>query len=390
MSPDVTAIREAVGWRRAPELALLALRGEDARDALLHLCPSRLFLRDAQVKESLLLDDAGRPIADVLVCADDEDYLLLVEGLSPAALRAHVEAHLPPGCAPTLEDMGETHVVVSVHGPWAWEHVSKVLGDDMMALPYLNFFRVDHGLCVRAGKTGEFGYDLVVERDAADALMADIERHGEALDGEAVSLEAVSLCRFENGFFDPAHVPVGVTPLELQLGWRLDLERDWVGRAAIDARLREGVARRLVCMVADGAAEVGAAVRFEGAVIGRRFNDYWQVPVIDGIRRSPTADQLKHLPKAGNHADQKDKEEDQHQSHVLRAKASALNRPRGSNLALSPAVNRATPGASGSCRGSAPDASARNKVAWPSYRPKRARRSVPGAMRSHSSPPAQS
>ena len=30
----------------------------------------------------------------------------------------------------------------------------------------------------------------------------------------------------ENGFFDPAHVPVGVTPLELQLGWRLDLERE--------------------------------------------------------------------------------------------------------------------------------------------------------------------
>ncbi|MEQ8454303.1 MAG: hypothetical protein RLO52_30130 [Sandaracinaceae bacterium] len=266
MSPDVTAIREAVGWRRAPELALLALRGEDARDALLHLCPSRLFLRDAQVKESLLLDDAGRPIADVLVCADDEDYLLLVEGLSPAALRAHVEAHLPPGCAPTLEDLGETHVVVSVHGPWAWEHVSKVLGDDMMALPYLNFFRVDHGLCVRAGKTGEFGYDLVVERDAADALMADIERHGEALDGEAVSLEAVSLCRFENGFFDPAHVPVGVTPLELQLGWRLDLERDWVGKAAIEARLADGVRRRLMYVRAETPLE--GTLHLNGQAVG--------------------------------------------------------------------------------------------------------------------------
>jgi predicted aconitase len=32
-----------------------------------------------------------------------------------------------------------------------------------------------------------------------------------------------------------------------------------------------------------------------GAVIGRRFNDYWQVPVIHGVRGSPTGDQLKHL-----------------------------------------------------------------------------------------------
>lgn len=32
-----------------------------------------------------------------------------------------------------------------------------------------------------------------------------------------------------------------------------------------------------------------------GAAIGRQCNDYWQVPVIDGIRRSPSPDQLKHL-----------------------------------------------------------------------------------------------
>jgi len=32
-----------------------------------------------------------------------------------------------------------------------------------------------------------------------------------------------------------------------------------------------------------------------GAVVGRRFNDYWQVPVFDGIARAPSGDQLKHL-----------------------------------------------------------------------------------------------
>ena len=32
-----------------------------------------------------------------------------------------------------------------------------------------------------------------------------------------------------------------------------------------------------------------------GAAIGRRCGDYWQVPVIDGIRRAPSPDQLKHL-----------------------------------------------------------------------------------------------
>lgn len=32
-----------------------------------------------------------------------------------------------------------------------------------------------------------------------------------------------------------------------------------------------------------------------GAAVGRICNDYWQVPVLDGVRAAPTADQLKHL-----------------------------------------------------------------------------------------------
>jgi predicted aconitase len=32
-----------------------------------------------------------------------------------------------------------------------------------------------------------------------------------------------------------------------------------------------------------------------GAAVGRRCNDYWQVPVFAGIRRTPLADELKHL-----------------------------------------------------------------------------------------------
>jgi len=274
VSPDYQAIREAVAWRRAPELALLSLRGDDARDALLHLCPSRLLLRDAQVEESLLLDADGRPIADVLVCADDEDYLLIVEGLGGDALLAHVEASLPAGCAPEVALEGG-RAVLSMHGPWAWDLVSRVLGDDMMALPYLSLFRIDHGICVRAGKTGEFGYDVVMEREALEALVPQVEAAAAALGGREVSAEAVGRCRFENGFFDPAHVPAGVTPLELQLGWRLDwrrdLERDFVGRAAIDARLAAGVTRRRVMLTSDvmlSGAMLSGVLHLGGQVVG--------------------------------------------------------------------------------------------------------------------------
>lgn len=265
---ELDAIRTRVGYARSPEVALLALRGEDARAALLHVLPSRLLLRDAQVKESLLLAEDGRPLADVLVCADDEDYLLLVEGLGAAAARAHFEAHLPDTIRPTIEDLSETHEVISLDGPWAWELVAAVLGADLIALPYLNFFRVDPGLCVRAGKTGEFGYQILARRELADEVWASLAKEGADFEAIEVGPEARALARFEGWFFDPDHVPEGVTPLELQLSWRLDLEREWVGRAAIDARRAAGVKRRLTCMVAGAEVSVGAPVRFGDLTIG--------------------------------------------------------------------------------------------------------------------------
>ena len=269
LPPDLRAIRTRVALMRDDAARTLAVRGELAREALLRLCPSRLYLRDAQVRESLLLDERGRPIADVLVCADDEDYLLLVDGLTTEQLLAHVQGALTEAQLACIEDLSPTREVISLTGPWAWELVAETLGSDMIALPYMNFFRIDGGICVRAGRTGEFGYDLVVERTAADDLVAALEERGRAFELQRVSASALALCRFENWFFDPRSVPEGVTPVELQLQWRLDMDRDgWLGRAAVDRRVTEGVKRRLVCMLSDSELSAGDAVLLGDTVIG--------------------------------------------------------------------------------------------------------------------------
>lgn len=264
---ELDAIRNRVALSRGDSVSVLALRGDDARAALLHLAPSRLHLRDAQARESLLLDGAGRPIADVIVCADDEDFFLLVEGLDTDALVAHVKAHLPSGLAPTIEPLSSTYEVISVDGPWAWELVAEALGSDLIALPYLNFFRVDHGYCVRAGKTGEYGYELVVRREAADEVATMLAAAGEGFGMLRVSDAARSLCRFENWFFDPAHVPAGSTPIELGLSWRLDSSRSWVGKEAVDARRATSV-RRLTCVVSAAELAAGDAVFLGDRPIG--------------------------------------------------------------------------------------------------------------------------
>lgn len=263
LPPEIAAIRTATAIARTGGTRIVRLRGEGAREAALWLLPSRLHLRDAQARQSLLLDERGRPIADVVVCADDEDYLLLIDG--PGDPVAHIRAHARGDVE--VVDLSKDHEVVEVHGPWAWELVAEVLGPDLVALPYLNFFRIEGGHCVRAGRTGEFGYHLVVRRSDAGGVVARFRERGADFDLVEVGAASLSLCGFESWFFDAEHVPQGATPIELQLQWRLAPDRDYLGRSAIEARRAE-ITRRQVCLVAPSALSAGDAVMLGQRAIG--------------------------------------------------------------------------------------------------------------------------
>jgi glycine cleavage system aminomethyltransferase T len=257
------ALRTGAVLARNTRTHLLRLSGPDARSAALWLLPSRLHLRDAQARQSLLLDETGRPIADVIVAADDEDYLLLIDG--PGDPIAHVKKNLRGDVQ--LTELDATHEVIDVHGPWAWELVSQVLGEDLLALPYLNFFRMDEGLCVRAGRTGEYGYHLLARREEADAIHARFVAKGAELELAEVNDDVLALAGFENWFFDAAHVPEGATPVELSLSWRLAGDRDFLGRAAIDAR-RAQPGPRQACLLASSEVSVGERVMLDDRDVG--------------------------------------------------------------------------------------------------------------------------
>jgi glycine cleavage system aminomethyltransferase T len=260
---DHAAIRTRVGIDTASTARPVRVRGSDARAAVSWLLPSRLHLRDAQARQSLLLDAHGVPLADALVAADDESYLLLLDG--PGDPVAHARAHLRGDAV--LDDLSESHALVDVHGPWAWELVAEALGSDLLALPYLNFFRIDEGYCLRAGRTGEFGYHFLVERRHEASVRERLRAKAPDFEAREVSHDAVSIAGFENWFFDAHHAPGGATPVELGLSWRLAPDRDWLGRAAVDAR-RATHGPHLACLRADALVPAGERVLLEGHDVG--------------------------------------------------------------------------------------------------------------------------
>ncbi|WP_437993951.1 glycine cleavage T C-terminal barrel domain-containing protein [Sorangium sp. So ce145] len=274
---EVRSIRSAVALGDGSHVVCLRLAGEGAFDALDRVSSADLFLQDAQMRPSLLLRDDGVPFADIYVCRDDESFFLLSEGPSAADLIAWLRDRFPEGAAVTIDDLGETHAILSLHGPYAWELLGECLVPDLVGMPYLSFYRVpfegDAVICFRGGKTGEYGYDLVVDRRREGALRARIEEVGRAFDLGAVSLAAVDRCALENGFFNIRHPGcAGLDPLELQLQWRTSSTREYAGSAALRALRERGAARRVTYTVGEeplaerdsvvlGEAQIGALIQ---------------------------------------------------------------------------------------------------------------------------------
>jgi aminomethyltransferase len=266
---EIMAIRTGVAWSAAPPVVCLRVDGDDALPTLDRACAADLFVRDGQVRPTVLLDDQGRVFADVYVGQDEEAYLLIAEGPPADRLVDHLRSCAPAGASLSIEDLTASHDTLSVHGPYAWELIGELLGPDLIGLPYLYFYRTDGVLCLRGGKTGEYGYDLFVPRERVAEIRARLLEAGRAFDLAEVGLEALSQCSLENGFFDVRREGGhGLTPIELGLQWRVSYRKDHVGAAALSAQRGAGVARRATTLLSEAALAEGDAVYLEDRRIG--------------------------------------------------------------------------------------------------------------------------
>ncbi|HTJ83046.1 MAG TPA: hypothetical protein VL400_15100, partial [Polyangiaceae bacterium] len=266
---EVGAIRLATAWTKLDHAATFVVEGEGAFDAVDALVSSDLFLSDAALRPALVLDDAGQIVADAIVGRLDDRYLLQLEGPSRADAHALVESVAASHGARVVA-LDATHVALGLLGPYAWELLGEWLGPDLVGMPYLSAFQLGETLVLRAGKTGEFGYDVLLPRDTAEDAIAKLLRIGVELDLASVGLDALDLCALENGFFCVRREGALVTDLaELQLRWRVGRDKSFRGSAAVRSRAASGpVTHRVTWLRSAASLDVGDVVALENEPIG--------------------------------------------------------------------------------------------------------------------------
>lgn len=246
--------------------------GQDAYEVVDALLPSDLFLQEAQLRQTLLLDDEGLILADALVGREDDAFLLMIDGLDHAPARSLLEAHVA-GTASRVEDLSDAHDTVGLHGPYAWELLGEWLSPDFVGMPYLSTFRHHGVLVLRSGRTGEYGYDILMPRSAAPGLLDRLQQVGEAFDLGSASEGELWLASLENAFFN-VHREGRLLrdPLELQLKWRLSKEKTYRGHLPLKQRWATGSARRITWLSSEAPLAVGQSIELAGEVVGEILN----------------------------------------------------------------------------------------------------------------------
>lgn len=273
---EMEALRGSAGLNRRDHVVVLRVHGTDALAVLDHASTAALFVREGQMCHTLFLHENATPFADVYICGSVEGYFVLAEGPNEDELVQYLEmvrGKYVPGREVTIERLTQSHELWGIDGPYAWEVVATLLGPLVLGMPYLTMLERDPYRCFRAGKTGEFGYDLLVPKESVAAMRERLAEIGEPLALHEVNRAALDLASLENWHFCIRNVAEAIqkhtlTPLELQLQSRVNYDRTFVGAESLRARRARGAKLRLTSFTAQSEVAAGHKVFLGEQAVG--------------------------------------------------------------------------------------------------------------------------
>ncbi|WP_310469157.1 glycine cleavage system aminomethyltransferase GcvT [Sphingomonas sp.] len=268
-------VRESAGLFDVSHMGQLLIHGQGADSALETLLPGELrALPDMKLRYSLLLDEHGGIIDDLMATRRGDEFYVVVNGATKAGDIAELERRLPSG---VLVDHMKEQALLALQGPRAAE-VLEGIAPGVSGLTFMQggaFRAVARPAWIsRSGYTGEDGFEISIDahgaRELAEALVAD-ERV------RPIGLGARDSLRLEAGLplyghdIDRDTTPV-MAGLQFAINKRRRAEGGFPGAERILAELANGPVQKRVGFAVDGRQPVREGARVldgEGNEVGR-------------------------------------------------------------------------------------------------------------------------
>jgi aminomethyltransferase len=204
---------------------------------------------------SCMLNEQGGVLDDLVVYGFSENRFRVVLNAATRDKDLQWMHRQASGFSVTMEERGDL-AMIAVQGPLArhtvmaqlTEQERKIAGDldPFYAAELASLF------VARTGYTGEDGFEIMLANESAPGFWQDLFKQGVY----PIGLGARDTLRLEAGLnLYGSDMDEHTTPLESGLGWTVawqPVERDFIGRCALEAQRSAGVRRKLVGLVLEG------------------------------------------------------------------------------------------------------------------------------------------
>jgi aminomethyltransferase len=268
------AVRERCGLFDISHMGQLEVSGAGAREALARVLTNDIDeIGPGRGQYTLMCEDDGGVIDDLIVYALADRFLLVVNASNVAACRDRLADRLPAGLA--LTDRTLEVAMLALQGP-AWKAALSPHLATPLALS-LDYFDVGEDmvagvpcLIARTGYTGEPGAELMCPAEGAAAVW-DALTSGDA-GAEPAGLVARDTLRLEMGYpLYGQELSRARTPIEAGLRWACDTEGGrFFGAEVMRRQLADGTPERLAIfrLTEPGIPRPGQEVLVEGRPAG--------------------------------------------------------------------------------------------------------------------------
>ena len=252
------AVRERVGFSEASNFAKYKVSGPGSAAWLQGLFTNALP-KIGRTVLTAMLNPQGRIEGEFSVSRIAEDEFFLFG--SQAAEVHHPRwflAHLPEGSPIRFETLSLSMVGLTVAGPRSRDVLQKLTDTSLATkdFPFMSFRRVNIGMAPvwlsRMTYTGDLGYEIWIAPEYQRYLFDLIWDAGKEFDMRLFGFRALITMRLEKNFgtwyreFRPIY-----TPLESGMERAMKFDHEFIGRAAVEAEMKTGPARKLVMFRVD-------------------------------------------------------------------------------------------------------------------------------------------
>jgi glycine cleavage system aminomethyltransferase T/glycine/D-amino acid oxidase-like deaminating enzyme len=270
--------REAVSMFDMTSFSSITVEGEGAGEFLQSTCSNDVDIDVGQVRYSLLLNEGGGILGDVTVVRLDEDEYMVTTGggNSPGIHGNWLKERAPPGVTVSIEEASQA--TVGLWGPNARLVLQQCTDADVSrsGFPYFRAKQMYVGevpvTALRVSYVGELGWELWAPVEYGRRLWETLWEAGQEYGVRPMGGGALESMRLEKGYrLWGTDIDTDANPFEAGLPFAVDMDTEFVGKAALEEAREAGIDSRVTPLTLDDSTDIltsGSPVLADGERIG--------------------------------------------------------------------------------------------------------------------------